>query len=61
MEPADWIQLASAYEDWNDYLDTDNEMFAERAHLIFSNYNLWDYSTNEPMLEEYRRLIYERC
>lgn len=61
MDPADWIQLASAYEDWNDFIDTGNTDFAERAHLIFSNYNLWDYTSNEPMLDKYRQLIMERC
>lgn len=61
MDEADWIQLASAYEDWNDFIDTGDPDLAARSHIIFSNYNLWDYSSNEPMLDKYRQLVMERC
>lgn len=61
MHTADWIQLASAYEDWNDFIDSEDPELAARAHLIFSNYGLWDYVYNEPMLNEYRKLIMNRC
>lgn len=59
MTEADWIVLASAYDDWSDYLNTGNLKSAAHADLIFYNYGLM--KDGEPDIEAYHKLIMHRC
>lgn len=59
MTSVDWINLALAYETWNE--SNDDPDACAFCHDIFSQYDLWDYVYNEPLLSEYRRMIMIRC
>lgn len=64
LSTQDWTNLAMAYDTWNDHLavseviDPDLKAFVKD---VFSDYGLWDYNLDEPLLGQYRQMFMTMC